>query len=136
MLLAGRRALFRERLQLALALTGIALGVAVVVAVDLANRGAREAMAEAVTRVAGASTHQLVGVSADLPEALYRRLRVELGIAAAMPVLEGRAGPRRAALWGSWGWTLWSRGPSARGWISPRTAGCRPRCSCAAIGWP
>ncbi|WP_440996530.1 ABC transporter permease [Arhodomonas sp. SL1] len=90
LLLAGRRALFRERLQLALALTGIALGVAVVVAVDLANRGAREAMAEAVTRVAGASTHQLVGVSTDLPEALYRRLRVELGIAAAMPVLEGR----------------------------------------------
>ncbi|WP_018716391.1 ABC transporter permease [Arhodomonas aquaeolei] len=89
LLLAGRRALLREPLQLLIAVAGIALGVAVVVAVDVANRAARDALDDAVTRVAGAATHQVVPAGDDLPESVYRRLRVRVGVARAMPVVSG-----------------------------------------------
>ncbi|MGD8710090.1 MAG: FtsX-like permease family protein, partial [Ectothiorhodospiraceae bacterium] len=86
---AGRRALWRHPLQLLLAVTGVAVGVAVVVAVDLANVSAREAMRLSVERVAGAATHQIVAGPEGLPESLYRRLRVGLGLRRAAPVVEG-----------------------------------------------
>ncbi len=89
LLLAGRRALYREPMQWLLALVGIALGVAVVVAVDIANRAARSALDDAVERVAGAATHQVVAGPAGIPEAFYRRLRVELGVQRALPVVSG-----------------------------------------------
>ena len=44
--LAGLRHLLRQRSQALLALTGVTLGVAVVLAIDLANQSAREAFAE------------------------------------------------------------------------------------------
>ena len=88
---AGRRALWRQPVQLVLAVIGIAVGVAVVVAVDLANHSARDAMAQAIERVAGRASHQVVAGPSGLPEALYRELRVEAGIAQAAPVVEGGA---------------------------------------------
>jgi len=86
---AGRRALWRHPVQLLLAVAGVAVGVAVVVAVGLANQSAREAMHLAVERVAGAATHQIVGGPEGLSDGLYRRLRVDLRLRRVAPVVEG-----------------------------------------------
>ncbi len=69
---SGRRFLQRHPGQLGLALVGIALGVAVVVGVDLANDSARRAFELSSALVTGRATHQLTGVDGTLPE---RRLR-------------------------------------------------------------
>ena len=85
---SGRRFLQRHPGQLGLALVGIALGVAVVVGVDLANDSARRAFELSSALVTGRATHQLVGVDGTLPERVYARLRRETRIHRAAPVIE------------------------------------------------
>jgi putative ABC transport system permease protein len=79
----------RHPWQLALAVFGIALGVAVVLAVDLANASARRSFDLAMDRVSGGATHRITGGSAGVPEALYVQLRVEQGFRPAAPVVTG-----------------------------------------------
>ncbi len=97
--LASWRHMLRHPWQLALAILGVALGIAVVVAVDLANEAARRSFALSTEQVAGRTTHQIVADGPGIPEAFYRQLRVELGVRAAAPVIEGHvalaASPRR-----------------------------------------
>ncbi len=81
--------LLRHPWQLALALLGICIGVAVMVAVDLANVSARKAFLLSMDAVTGAATHQLVGGPAGIDEQLYARLRVEQGLRTVAPVVEG-----------------------------------------------
>ena len=83
------RYLRRHPWQLALAVLGIALGVAVAVSIDLANESARRAFALATEAVTGRATHQIVGGPSGLADELYRTLRVDLGARAAAPVLTG-----------------------------------------------
>ena len=87
------RALLRHPLrhpwQLGLAILGIALGVAVVLAVDLANASARRSFDLAMDRITGYATHRLVGGPQGVPEAVYVRLRLELGVRQAAPVVTG-----------------------------------------------
>jgi len=87
------RALLRYPLrhpwQLGLAILGIALGVAVVIAVDLANASARRGFDLAMSRITGHATHRIVGGSAGVPETIYTRLRVERGFRPAAPVVTG-----------------------------------------------
>lgn len=90
---ASRRSWARHPLQLALSILGVALGVAVVVSVDLANASARRAFTIATDAVGGRTTHQIHGGSAGVPEELYRWLRVEAGIRASAPVVEGWVDP-------------------------------------------
>ena len=85
---SGWRFLQRHPGQLGLALVGIALGVAVVVGVDLANDSARRAFELSSALVTGRATHQLVGVDGTLPERVYARLRRETRIHRAAPVIE------------------------------------------------
>ena len=66
--------------QTLLTVLGIALGVAAVVAVDLANSSARRSFALSLEAVTGPSTHFLSGGPTGLDEALYLRLRRELGL--------------------------------------------------------
>jgi putative ABC transport system permease protein len=93
---AGWRQLTRYRGQWALSVLAIALGVAVVVAVDLANQSALRAFEVAQRVLSGGATHQLVGGPAGVPEQVYRWLRLQRGVRQAAPVVEGRA--RLAAL--------------------------------------
>jgi putative ABC transport system permease protein len=84
--------------QLGLAMLGIALGVAVAVSIDLANASALRAFTLSTEAVSGRATHQIVGGPSGLPDDLYRRLRLGLGVTRAAPVVEAdvaQAGDRR-----------------------------------------
>jgi putative ABC transport system permease protein len=81
--------LLRHPWQLALALLGICIGVAVIVAVDLANESSRKAFLLSMNTVTGKATHQIIGGPNGVSEKLYTRLRVEAGIRSIAPVVEG-----------------------------------------------
>ncbi len=87
----SRRYLLRHPLLIGLSILGVALGVAVVVSIDLANTGARQAFELSAETVTGRATHQVVGTAEGLDEAVYRRLRLDLGLRDAAPVVEGFA---------------------------------------------
>lgn len=91
LLRAGWRQLTRYRGQWSLTVLAIAIGVAVVVAVDLANQSALRAFDAAERVLMGAATHQLLGGPEGIPEEIYPWLRIEQGVRLAAPVLEGRA---------------------------------------------
>jgi putative ABC transport system permease protein len=90
-----RRSSFRHmrqhRAQLALAVLGVALGVAVVVAINLAIESSRAAFRASTEAVVGRATHQLLGATGTIDEELFVRVRTELGIERAAPVVEGLA---------------------------------------------
>jgi putative ABC transport system permease protein len=81
--------LLRHPWQLGLAVLGIAVGVAVIVAVDLANASARKAFLLSMDAVSGAATHQVVGGPRGIDERVYVQLRVEHGIRNIAPVVDG-----------------------------------------------
>ncbi|MFN8560350.1 MAG: FtsX-like permease family protein [Anaerolineae bacterium] len=87
MRLAGRY-VQRRLLQTVLFVIGVALGVAVVIAIDLANTSSSRAFALSTESVTGRATHQIVGGPSGLPTDLYTRLRVDLGLQAVAPVIE------------------------------------------------
>lgn len=78
----------RHPWQIALSVLGVALGVGVVLSIDLTNASARRAFDLSTRAVAGAATHQLAGGPEGLPEELYADLRVRHGVRPAAPVLE------------------------------------------------
>jgi len=86
---AGMRNVLRQPWLTVLAILGVALGVAVVTAVDHANESAQRAFRLAAETVAGRATHQVVGGPTGLAEDLYRRIRVELRFRGAAPVVSG-----------------------------------------------
>jgi putative ABC transport system permease protein len=81
--------LLRHPWQFALALLGIGVGVAVIVAVDLANASARKAFLLSMDTITGEATHQIIGGPRGISEDVYKTLRVERGIDAIAPVVEG-----------------------------------------------
>jgi putative ABC transport system permease protein len=84
---AGWRYLLRHPGQTILMVLGITLGVAVVVAIDLANSAAGRAFELTTETVAGRATHQIVGGPLGLDDATYVRLRVEGGVELAAPIV-------------------------------------------------
>jgi putative ABC transport system permease protein len=88
---ASRHYLRRHPWLLSLSILGVALGVAVVVAVDLANESARRGFLLSVEALSGRATHEIVGGPRGLPEAVYRNLRVKQGVRLSAPVVEGYA---------------------------------------------
>ena len=88
---AAGRHLRRHPAQLFLAVLGVALGVAVVVSIDLAIQSAREGFRVSAETVAGRATHAVVGPAGSLDERTFTRLRVDVGVRDAAPVVEGLA---------------------------------------------
>ncbi len=86
---AGWRHMTRHGWQTALAVLGVGLGVAVVLAVDLAVSSARRGFTLSAEAVAGRATHQAVAGPRGLPDAAYVRLRGLPGVDAAAPVVDG-----------------------------------------------
>lgn len=85
----GWRSLRRHPLQILFAVLGVALGVAVVIGIDLANSSAARAFRLSAETLSGQATHQIIGGPEGLDETVYRRLRIELGFRASAPVVEG-----------------------------------------------
>ncbi len=75
-----------------LAVLGVALGVAVVVSIELANASARRAFSLSTEAVTGRATHQVIGGPDGLPDTAFRDLTLAGGLGgkiAMAPVVEG-----------------------------------------------
>ncbi|HJW90300.1 MAG TPA: ABC transporter permease [Anaerolineales bacterium] len=83
----GLRYLLRHPYQSALMIIGITLGVAVAVAVDLANASAARAFDLSTEAVTGRATHQITGGPQGLDEGVYTQLVVSGAAEAAAPVV-------------------------------------------------
>jgi putative ABC transport system permease protein len=92
---ASVRHLTGHRLQSLLSVLGVALGVAVVLSIDMAISSSREGFMISAETVAGRATHVVTSEVGTLDEALIGTLRLELGIRAAAPVVEGFASSER-----------------------------------------
>ncbi len=88
---SGIRYHFRRPWLYVLSVVGIALGVAVVISIDLANSSAEKAFRMSAESVTGAATHQIYGAGSRLDEEVYRTLRTETGFRKSAPVVEGHA---------------------------------------------
>ena len=86
---ASRNFLYRHPWQLCLAILGITLGVAVVVAIDLTLESSLQAFTRTTQALSGKATHRIVASDGGLDEKLYTALRVEHGIANLSPVING-----------------------------------------------
>jgi putative ABC transport system permease protein len=86
---ASFRHLLRHPVQLLLALLGLALGVATIVAVDVATGSAARAFELSLAAVQGPATHELDGGPAGIDEALYVQLARTLHYVRANPVVDG-----------------------------------------------
>lgn len=79
---------WRRPLQSLFLIAGVAIGVAMIVAIDLANGSAQRAFALGTETVTGRATHQILGGPSGLDEAIYTRLRRDLGFRDSAPVVE------------------------------------------------
>jgi putative ABC transport system permease protein len=91
---ASFRHLLRHPAQLALALVGLSLGVATIIAVDIATASSRRAFELSMDAVNGAATHQIVGGPQGIDERLYVDLRTHDRVPGELqpdlaPVVEG-----------------------------------------------
>jgi putative ABC transport system permease protein len=90
----GLRYLLRHRWQSLLMVFGIALGVAVVISIDLANASAGRAFALSTEALTGQATHQITGGPQGVPEQVYADLkRSGVGYAMAPVVSDYIASP-------------------------------------------
>ncbi len=85
----SRRTYARHPGQTILSVVGIALGVAVVLAIDLTTASAERAFESAVDSVGGRATHEIVGGAGEIEESIYARLRIEQGLRTMAPVVRG-----------------------------------------------
>ena len=86
--LAWRHA-WRRPTQSIFFIIGVGLGVAMIVAIDLATGAANRAFALSTETVAGKATHQIVGGPSGLDERVYVALRQRLGYRLSAPIVEG-----------------------------------------------
>ncbi|NUM74579.1 ABC transporter permease, partial [candidate division KSB1 bacterium] len=68
------RHLRRRPLEALLSLLGIAIGVAVMAGIDLANENALQSFRNTVDAVSGRATHQIFGSAAGIPDSLATRI--------------------------------------------------------------
>jgi putative ABC transport system permease protein len=71
------RTLLRHPIQFAIMTLGIALGVAVMVSIDLANASAARAFDLSATAVTGRATHAIIGSTQSVDESIYVGLRTD-----------------------------------------------------------
>ena len=86
--LAWRHA-WRRPTQSIFFIIGVGLGVAMIVAIDLATGAANRAFSFSTATVAGKTTHRIVGGPSGLDENIYVALRQQLGYRFSAPIVEG-----------------------------------------------
>lgn len=79
---------WRRPLQSLFFIIGVAIGVAMIVAIDLANSSADRAFAIGTDSVVGKATHQIFGGPVGVDEDIYVRIRRELGYRESAPIVE------------------------------------------------
>jgi putative ABC transport system permease protein len=82
------RYLIKHPWQFGLSILGIAMGVAIVVSIDIANFSSSKAFDLSMNAVAGKATHQIIGTSEGVPDSFYTYLRIEKGYKNIAPVIE------------------------------------------------
>ncbi|MFC2026560.1 FtsX-like permease family protein [Chloroflexota bacterium] len=83
------RYFFRHPWVILLSILGVAIGVAVVVSVDIANTSAQRAFELSLESITGKATHQVIGSPLGFDEDVYVELKLEFGEVASSPVVEG-----------------------------------------------
>ena len=83
------RRLKRRPFQYILFILGVALGVGMMVSIDLAGSSASRAFALSTDAITGKATHRIVADSTGFDEQIYTDLRVDVGFFPAAPVVEG-----------------------------------------------
>ncbi len=106
--LASLRGISRHPWQIGLSLLGIALGVAVVVGIDLASASSLRGFRLSTEALTGSATHEIRAGSAGLPQELFAQLCIAVPDVAMAPVIQANAlvigetgailGERRTAL--------------------------------------
>ena len=81
------RYISRRLFQSGMFVIGVALGVAVVVSIEIANASASRAFTLSSESLVGRATHQIIGGPNGLDSGLYTRLRLELGFKVSAPVV-------------------------------------------------
>ncbi len=89
--LASLRYLRRHPWEILLTTLGVALGVGVVVSIDLAIQSSREAFRLSTEAVGGRATHRIIGSGDGLPDSLFTWVRVGMGLRGSAPAVEGVA---------------------------------------------
>lgn len=79
----------QQRLRTLITLLGIALGVAVVLAIELANRATIRSVEQMVDEISGAARLSVRGDESGFPDSVLARVVDHPGLKAALPVLEG-----------------------------------------------
>ena len=78
----------KHKIQSVLLVLGISLGVAVIVAIDIANINARKSFDKSLRSISGKTTHNIYSSTAGLSEDLYFSLRKILGYKNIIPIIE------------------------------------------------
>ncbi|MCW8932742.1 MAG: FtsX-like permease family protein [Gammaproteobacteria bacterium] len=78
----------KRPLHLFFSVFGVALGVALVVGIDMASQSARQGFSLSIQSIAGAASHQIISAEHVVPESLYTQLRNELGLRSATPLIK------------------------------------------------
>ena len=78
---------WRRPLQSVFLIIGVALGVGIIVAMDLANNASNRAFSLSTEAVAGKATRQIVGGPTGLDERVYVALRQQLGYRLSAPIV-------------------------------------------------
>jgi putative ABC transport system permease protein len=78
----------KHLLQSLLLILGVALGVAVIIAIDLANLSASKAFQLSSQTLTGKTTHQLIGTKKDIDENLFLKLKIDLKVKNSAPVVQ------------------------------------------------
>ena len=87
--LSSLRFLMKHPWHFALSILGVALGVSVVVSIDLSNNSAQKAFSLSTEAVTGKATHQIKGAAENLDEEVYRTVRIDGKVRKSAPVVEG-----------------------------------------------
>ena len=74
--------------QLGLTLLSIALGTAVIIAVDLANQTAGQSFKQSVNALSGQMTHEITAIQGTIPTTFYQQLRTDWGYRQASPQIQ------------------------------------------------
>ncbi len=84
----AERYINRRFVQSLLFILGVALGVAMVIAIDVANGSAKRAFDLSAQSISGNATHQIIASSNTLPTSLFDQIRTELGLRTSAPIVE------------------------------------------------